>query len=92
MTKTTDFQLLSFGHFLIWYSNLFRVSDFDLPAMPVLGFIAVTKSIHYAQIIILSMIMLHGRRVFGFCLNMTFRSGTNYSTTRLLDYSTIFTY
>jgi hypothetical protein len=42
------------------------ISIFDLPAMPVLGFIAVTKSIYYAQVIILSMIMLHGRRVFGF--------------------------
>ena len=40
MTKTTDFQCISFGHFVIRYSNLFRIS------------------------------------VFGFCLNMTFRSGT----------------
>ncbi|MBU4415293.1 MAG: hypothetical protein KJ976_09355 [Proteobacteria bacterium] len=47
-------------------ANLIKWADFDLPAMPVLGFIAVTKSIHYAQVIILSMIMLHGRRVFGF--------------------------
>jgi len=77
MTKTTDFQLLSFGHFLIRYSDLYRVSSFDLPAMTVQGFIAVTKSIYYAQVIILSMIILHSRRVFGFYLNMTFRSGAN---------------
>jgi hypothetical protein len=40
MTKTMKFQQVPFIHFVIWYSNLFRVS------------------------------------IFGFCLNMTFRSGT----------------
>ena len=44
------------------------------PLVPMGGFIAVTKSQYYAPVIILTMSMLHGRRVFGFCLNMTFRS------------------
>lgn len=34
MTKTTDFQLLSFGHFLIRYSDLFRISNFDIRILP----------------------------------------------------------
>ena len=34
MTKTTNSQLVSFGHFLIWYSDLFRVSDFDIRILP----------------------------------------------------------
>jgi len=34
MTKTLNFQWVRFDHFVIWYSNLFRISDLDLPAMP----------------------------------------------------------
>ncbi len=34
MTKTTDFQCISFGHFVIRYSNLFRISDFDIRILP----------------------------------------------------------
>jgi hypothetical protein len=30
MTNTLYFQCVSFGHFVIWYSNLFRISDFDI--------------------------------------------------------------
>jgi len=32
MTKTLNFQWVRFDHFVIWYSNLFRISDLDLPA------------------------------------------------------------
>jgi len=39
MTKTTDFQCISFGHFVIRYSNLFRVSDFDIRILPEYDFL-----------------------------------------------------
>jgi len=32
MSKTLKFKRFSFDHFVIWYSNLFRISDLDLPA------------------------------------------------------------
>jgi len=34
MTKTSNFQFISFGHFVIRYSNLFRISDFDIRILP----------------------------------------------------------
>jgi hypothetical protein len=34
MAKTLNFQWFRFGHFVIWYSNLFRISDFDIRILP----------------------------------------------------------
>ena len=34
MTKTSDFQCVSLGHFVIWCSNLFRNSNFDIRILP----------------------------------------------------------
>jgi hypothetical protein len=34
MTKTLNFECVSFGHFVIRYSNLFRISDFDIRILP----------------------------------------------------------
>jgi hypothetical protein len=34
MTKTSDFQSVSLGHFVIWYSDLFRISHFDIRILP----------------------------------------------------------
>ncbi|MBW1677546.1 MAG: DNA-binding protein [Deltaproteobacteria bacterium] len=34
MRKTSNFQCISFDHFVIRYSNLFRISDFDIRILP----------------------------------------------------------
>jgi len=34
MTKTSNFQGVSLGHFIIWYSDLFRISNFDIRILP----------------------------------------------------------
>jgi hypothetical protein len=34
ITKTMKFQQVPFSHFVIWYSNLFRVSNFDIRILP----------------------------------------------------------
>jgi hypothetical protein len=49
ITKITDFKLLSFGHFLIWYSDLFRVSDFDIRILPEHDFSFRHESVYLKQ-------------------------------------------
>jgi len=34
MTKTFNFQWVRFDHFVIWYSNLFRISSFEFRIWP----------------------------------------------------------
>jgi len=34
MTKTLNSQWVRFGHFVIRYSNLFRISSFDIRILP----------------------------------------------------------
>ena len=34
MTKMLNFQRVRFDHFVIWYSNLFRISDLDIRILP----------------------------------------------------------
>jgi len=34
ITKTLNLQLVRFGPFVIWYSNLFRISDLDIRILP----------------------------------------------------------
>jgi hypothetical protein len=42
MTKTMKFQQVPFSHFVIWYSNLFRVSSFDIRILPELA-VSITE-------------------------------------------------
>ncbi|MCK4620099.1 MAG: hypothetical protein KAT52_09145, partial [Desulfobacterales bacterium] len=51
MTKTIDFQLLGFGHFIIWYSDLFRVSDFDIRILKTVIFVSMltNKEVGYHE-------------------------------------------
>ncbi len=34
MSKTLNFQWVRFDHFVIWYSNLFRISDLNIRILP----------------------------------------------------------
>ena len=34
MSKMLKFKRFSFDHFVIWYSNLFRISDLDIRILP----------------------------------------------------------
>jgi len=43
MTKTLNFQWVRFDHFVIWYSNLFRILDLDLPAIRQAGIRILTE-------------------------------------------------
>ena len=58
---------------MLWAWLVLVILSFDLPAMPMRGFIAVTKSQYYAPVIILTMSMLYGRRVFEFVSDFGFR-------------------
>ena len=79
VSKTLNLQWVRFGHFVIWYSNLFQISDFDLPAMPLSYHYEIMDNGVAPTVNSLKPETMHGRRVFGFCLNMAFRSGAIYA-------------